>query len=65
MHVAESVASAKAQLDWHCSFKSKTGIFLNNTLRTNTATMLSEQWYELYVIPWHSELAGEGMRVLA
>ena len=65
MHGAGTAASAKAQLDWHCSYKGKTGIFVNDTLWTNAARMAPEQWYEMYVKAWHPELAEVGMRVLS
>ena len=46
------------------TYKGKTGIFLNKTVWTNAVTMPSEQWYEIYVKPWHPEFAEVGMRVL-
>ena len=66
VHGAESAASAKAQLDWSCAYKAKTGFFQNETVWTNAAKIQMRQaWYKMYVKPWHPELAMVGMRVLS
>ena len=43
------------------------GILQNETVWANAAKMPPEAWYEMYVKPWHPELAkvgNLGMRVL-
>ena len=59
-------AAAKAQLDWLCIYKTKQGpMFSRETVWTNAAKMGPEEWYEMYVSPFHPELAMVGMRVLS
>ena len=66
IHGAGSAESAKAQLDWQCYYKAKKGsIFSRDTTWTNATKMGPEEWYEMYVRPFHPELALVGMRVLA
>ena len=65
VHGAGSAAAAKAQLDWNCSYKTKAGILQNEAVWVNAAKMPPEAWYEMYVKPWHPELAMVGMRVLS
>ena len=65
VHGAGSAASDKAQLDWSCANKAKTGFLQNETVWTNAAKMAPEAWYEMYVKPWHPELAMVGMCVLS
>ncbi len=61
---AES-ANLKAQLDWKCFYKAKKGtIFSRETIWKNAARMGPEEWYDMYVMPFHPELALVGMRVL-
>ena len=40
-------------------------ILQNETVWANAAKMTPEAWYEMYVKPWHPELAMVGMRVLS
>ena len=40
-------------------------ILQNETVWANAAKMPPEAWYEMYVKPWHPELAMVGMRVLS
>ena len=54
-----------AQLDSSSANKEKAGILQNGTVWANTAKMSPEAWYEMYVKPWHLELARVGMRVLS
>ena len=66
IHGAGSAESAKAQLDWQCFYKAKKGpMFSRETVWTNAAKMGPEEWYEMYVSPFHPELAMVGMRVLS
>ena len=66
LHGAGSAESAKAQLDWQCFYKAKKGpMFSRETVWTNAAKMGPEEWYEMYVSPFHPELAMVGMRVLS
>ena len=46
-------------------YKAKAGIVQNDTLCANAAKMPPEAWYEMYVKPWHPELAMAGIRVLS
>ena len=70
MICAGSQESGKAQLDWNCAacaYKAKAGILQNETVWANAAKMPPAAWYEMYVKPWHPELAkvgNLGMRVL-
>ena len=54
------------QQDWSRAYKEKAGI---QTVWANAAKMPPEAWYEIYVEPWHPELARlaarVGMRVLS
>ena len=43
----------------------KAGILQNETVWANAAKLPPEAWYEMYVKPWHPELAMVGMRVLS
>jgi hypothetical protein len=52
-------SSAKAQLDWKCFYKAKKGTIFSNW--TNTAMMRPEEWYDMYVTPFHPELVLVGM----
>jgi hypothetical protein len=45
------------QLDWSCAYKAKAGILQNETVWANAAKMPPEAWCEMYVKPWHPELA--------
>ena len=63
VHGAGSQASAKAQRDWSCAYKEKAGILQNETVWANAAKMPPEAWHQMYVKPWHPELARVGMRV--
>ena len=65
VHGAGSQESGKAQLDWSCAYKAKAGILQNETVWANAAKMPPEAWYEMYVKPWHPELAKVGMSVLS
>jgi hypothetical protein len=65
VHGQGTAASAKAQKDWHCAYKARTGILAKESTWTNAADMPPEAWYECYVKPWHPELAQVGMRVLS
>ena len=66
IHGAGSAESAKAQLDWQCFYKAKKGtMFSRETTWKNAANMGPEEWYDLYVRPYHPELALVGMRVLS
>jgi hypothetical protein len=65
VHGAGSAASAKAQLDWSCAYKAKAGILQNETVWANAAKMGPEAWYEMYVKPWHPELALVAMQMLS
>ena len=56
VHGAGSAASAKVY---------NAGILQNETVWANAAKMPPEAWYEMYVKPWHPELAMVGMRVLS
>ena len=40
-------------------------MFSRETVWTNAAKMGPEEWYEMYVSPFHPELAMVGMRVLS
>ena len=51
----------KAQVDWSCAYKAKAGILQNETVWANASKMPTEAWYEMYVKPWHPELAIVGM----
>ena len=64
VHEAGSQESGKAQLNWSCAHKAKAGILQNKTVWAY-AKMPPEAWYEMYVKPWHPELAKVGMRVLS
>ena len=46
-----------AQLDWSYAYKEKAIILQNETVCANAAKMPPEAWYEMYVKPWHPELA--------
>ena len=48
-----------------CTYKAKAYILRNKTVLANTAKMLLETWYDLYVKSWKPELALVGMCVLA
>ena len=61
----EGAASKSDQLDWSCASKAKAGVLQNETVWANAAKMPPEAWYEMYVKPWHPELAMVGMRVLS
>ena len=66
IHGEGSEESAKAQLDWQCFYKAKKGpMFSRETTWANAAKMGPEEWYEMYVKPFHPELALVGMRVLS
>ena len=65
VHGAGSQESAKAQMDSSCAYKAKAGILQNETVWANAAKMPPEAWYEMYVKPWHAELAKVGMSVLS
>ena len=66
IHGEGSAESAKAQLDWQYFNKAKKGtMFSRETTWTNAARMGPEEWYEMYVTPFHPELALVGMRVLS
>ena len=65
VHGARSQESGKAQPDWSCAYKAKAGILQNKTVWANAANIPPEAWYEMYVKPWHPELAKVGMRVLS
>jgi hypothetical protein len=65
VHGQGSDASAKAQKDWHCAYKERTGVLRNESTWKNAAEMPPEKWYHSYVKPWHPELAQVGMRVLS
>ena len=62
VHGARSQESGKAQPDWSCAYKAKAGILQNKTVWANAANIPPEAWYEMYVKPWHPELARVGMR---
>ena len=47
-------------MDWE-----KAGILQNETVWANAGKMPPEAWYEIYVKPWHQELARVGMQVLS
>ena len=51
VHGAGSQASAKAQLDWSCTYKEKAGFLQNKTVWANAAKLEPEAWYEMYVKP--------------
>ena len=61
----DRIAKVRIQLDWSCAYKAKAGILQNETVWANATKMPSEAWYEMYVKPWHPELAMVGMRVLS
>jgi hypothetical protein len=66
IHGEGSPGSAKAQLNWQCFYKAKKcPMFSRDTTWTNAAKMGPEEWYEMYVRPFHPELALVGMPVLA
>ncbi len=65
IHSEGSAESAKAQLDWKRFYKAKKGPHLTRHHLENAAKMGPEEWYEMYVRPFHPELALVGMRVLA
>ena len=66
IHGEGSAESAKAQLNWQYFYKAKKcTMFSRETTWTNTARMGPEEWYEMYVTPFHTELALVGMRVLS
>ena len=65
VHGAGSQESGKAQLDWSCAYKAKAGILQNETTWANAAKMPPEARHEMYVKPWHPQLAKVGMRVLS
>ena len=66
IHGEGSAESAKAQLDWQYFYKAKKcTMFSRETTWTNAARMGPEEWYEMYVTPFHPELALVGMRVLS
>jgi hypothetical protein len=66
IHGAGSAESAKAQLDWHCYYKAKKGTFFSmEAAWQNAVQMPAEEWFKLYVRPYHPELALVGMRVLS
>ncbi len=53
-------------MDWKCFYKAKKGtMFSRETTWTNAARMELEERYEMYVTPFHPELALVGMRVLS
>ena len=63
IHGAGSAELAKKQLDWQCYYQVKKGaIFTRDTTWTNASQMGPEEWYEMYVRPFHPELALVGMR---
>ena len=49
----------------NCAYKGKARILQNETVWANAAKMPPGAWYEMYVKPWHPELARVGMRVLS
>ena len=52
----------KAQLKWQCFYKAKKGtMFSRDNTWTNAARMGQEEWYRMYVRPFHSELAFIGL----
>ena len=53
-----------AQLDWSYAYKGKARILQNETMCANDVKMPPEAWYEMYVKPWHQELARVWLRVL-
>ena len=65
-HGDGSAESAKAQLDWQCFYKAKKcAMFLIDNTWTNSAKMGQEEWYKMFVRPFHRELALTGTQVLA
>ena len=65
VHGAGSAASATSQLDWSCACKAKAGILQKETLWAKAAKRPFEAWYNMYIKPWHPELAIVEMRVLS
>jgi hypothetical protein len=66
IHGEGSAESSKAQLDWKCFYKAKKGtMFSRETTWTNATRMGPEEWYEMYVTPFHPELALVGMQILS
>ena len=65
VHGAGSAASAKSQLNWSCACKAKARILQKKTVLAKAAKRPFEAWYEMYVKPWHPELAMVDMRVLS
>ena len=63
--VAKKYGATIASDGWSCAYKAKAGILQNETVRANAAKMPPESWYEMYVKPWHPELATVGMCVLS
>ena len=65
VHGAGSAAPAKSLLDWNCAYKEKAGILQKETVWAKATKRPFEAWYEMYVKPWHPELALVEMRVLS
>jgi hypothetical protein len=65
VHGTRSAASAKAQKDWHCAYKERTGFLQLESIWGNAKTMSLEKWYDMYIKPNHPELAEVAMRVLS
>ena len=55
----------KAQKDWHCAYKERTGFLQLDSTSENARTMSPEKWYDMYIKPNHPELAEVAMRVLS
>ena len=54
----EGIANLKAQLDWQCFYNAKKGaMFSRDNIWTNVAKMGQEEWYKMYVRPFHRQLA--------
>ena len=65
VHQAGSAASAILQLDWSCACKAKARILQKETVWAKAAKRPFKAWCEMYVKPWHQELAMVEMRVLS
>ena len=49
----------------HGAYKAKTGILQKETVWANTAKMQLKAWHDMYVKPWHPQLAMVGTYVLS
>ena len=63
IHGEGNAESAKAHFGLAIFYKAKKGAMFSRDNRwTNAAKMGQEEWYEMYVMPFHRELSLAGMR---